>query len=62
MEYKVFTQKDRMLGGKFDPEAIEAALNAYAAEGWVLKGVASASFHSLRGGARDELILILERR
>ena len=61
MEYKVVTQKDRLLGGKFDAEAIEAALNAYAREGWVLKGVTSAPFHGLRAGARDEVLLILER-
>lgn len=33
-EYKVITEKDSSFRGKFDPEAIEGALNEYAADGW----------------------------
>ena len=33
-EYKVMTQKDKFLSGKFDPEKLEEAMNAYAEEGW----------------------------
>ena len=59
-EYKVVTQKDRFFAGKFDPERLEAGINAYAAEGWTLKVATTASIPSFTG-ARDEMILILER-
>ena len=59
-EYKVLTQKDRWFAGKFDPEKVEAAINAYAGEGWVFKGVATASIPHLTG-TRDEMIIIMER-
>ena len=59
-EYKVVTQKDRFFAGKYDPERLEAAINAYAVEGWILKAAATASIPSFTG-ARDEMILILER-
>lgn len=60
MEYKVITQKDRMFGGKFNPERVEMALNSYASEGWRVRSVATATFPTLTGG-REELIVILER-
>jgi hypothetical protein len=59
-EYKVITQKDKWFSGKFDPEKVEGALNAYAKQGWVLKGVATASVPSF-GGQRDEIVIIMER-
>ena len=60
-EYKVLTQKDKWFSGKFDPERLEQALNAYAAQGWRMKGMASAAFPGMLGGQRDELIFVLER-
>jgi hypothetical protein len=59
-QYKVMTQKDRFFAGKFDPEKLEAAINSYATEGWKVVAVTSASVPSF-GGARDELIVVLER-
>jgi hypothetical protein len=59
-EYKVITQKDQWFSGKFDPEKVEGALNSYAKQGWVLKGVATASVPSF-GGQRDEIVMIMER-
>jgi hypothetical protein len=59
-EYKVITQKDKWFSGKFDPEKVEGALNAYAKQGWVLKGVATASVPGF-GGNRDEIVIIMER-
>jgi hypothetical protein len=58
--YKVLTQKDRFFGGKFDPEKLEAALNAYAAEGWSVITTATADIRSL-GGARQEMVVIMEK-
>jgi hypothetical protein len=59
-EYKVMTQKDKFLSGKFDPESLEKAINAYASEGWTIKSVATADIPSF-GGARQEIIVIFER-
>ncbi len=59
-EYKVLTQKDKWFSGKFDPERVEGALNAYAKQGWTMKGVATASVPGF-GGPRDEIIIVMER-
>ncbi|MCA9108550.1 MAG: DUF4177 domain-containing protein [Planctomycetaceae bacterium] len=60
-EYKVLTQKDRWFSGKFDPEKLEEALNAYAEHGWVVKAATTATIPGLMSGTRDEMIIILER-
>jgi hypothetical protein len=59
-EYKVLTQKDRFFGGKFDPEKLEKAINSYAAQGWSVVSVATASIPSLTGN-REEMIVLMER-
>ena len=59
-EYKVLSQKDKWFSGKFDPERLESAINAYAKQGWVEKALATASIPSLTG-VRDEMIVLLER-
>jgi hypothetical protein len=59
-EYKVLTQKDRYFSGKFDPEKLEKALNAYSAEGWGVIAATTASIPSLTGN-REELIVLMER-
>ena len=58
--YKVLTQKDKYFRGKFDPEKLEAALNAYAGEGWKVVGAATADIVSL-GRSRQEMVIIMER-
>lgn len=58
--YKVLTQKDKWFSGKFDPERLEEALNAYAQQGWRVISCATASV-SYFGGNRDEFIAVLER-
>lgn len=60
-QYKVMTQKDRFFSGKFDPEKLESALNAYAGEGWTVKSIATAEVPSGLGGKREEIIVIFER-
>lgn len=59
-EYKVLTQKDRWFGGKFDPEKLEQAMNSYAAEGWAIISIATATIPAFTG-TREELIVVLER-
>ena len=60
-EYKVLTQKDKWFSGKFDPEKLEEAINAYAKQGWVLKAAFSANIPWGFGAAREEAIIIFER-
>lgn len=60
-QYKVLTQKDKWFSGKFDPEKLEEAINAYAKQGWRVVGCATASFPGFIGGNREELVIILER-
>lgn len=59
-QYKVMTQKDRFFAGKFDPEKLESAMNAYASEGWRVIAVTTASIPSFTG-AREEMITVMER-
>lgn len=60
MQYKVLTQKDKWFSGKFDPEALEGALNAYAEQGWSVKAMTTATIPGF-GSSRDEVVVILER-
>jgi hypothetical protein len=60
-QYKILTQKDRWFGGKFDPNRVEEALNAYAQENWRLAEAVTASFPGFFSQNREELIIILER-
>ena len=58
-EYKVLTERDRAFSGAFDTEALESALNEYAADGWRLaEGFMAASFWK---SMKAEIVLILER-
>lgn len=61
LTYKVLTQKDKWLSQKFDPEALEAALNSYGQQGWRVRSGDTASFPGFLSGNREELITILER-
>jgi len=59
-EYKVLSQKDKWFSGKFDPELLEKAMNAYAAQGWRVIGCATADIPGF-GGPRQEFITVMER-
>lgn len=59
--YKVLTQKDKWFSGKFDPELLEKALNAYAQQGWQVVQSVSATIGGIMSSNREELIIILER-
>ena len=60
-EYKVLTQKDKWFSGKFDPQKLEQAINAYAQQGWIVKAAFSAEIPGVFGASREEAIVILER-
>lgn len=58
-EYKILTQRDKVLSGGFDPEALERTLNEHGAEGWRLaEGFMAASVWKTM---RSEIVLVLER-
>jgi hypothetical protein len=59
-KYKVLTQKDKWFSGKFDPAKLEAALNAYADQGWRLVTCATADIPGL-GSSRQEFVAVMER-
>ena len=60
-EYKILTQKDQWFSQKFDPESLENALNSYASQGWKVVSAVTATFPSLLGGNREEIVIIMER-
>ena len=60
-DYKVLTQKDKWFTGKFDPDMLEKALNAYAEQGWRVAAASTATFTGFLGGNREEMVVILER-
>jgi hypothetical protein len=60
-QYRVLTLKDRVFGGKFDPQKLETALNSFASEGWVLSAACTADITAAFGKDRQEMVMILER-
>lgn len=60
-EYKVLSQKDKWFSGKFDPERLEEALNAYASQGWSVVTSSTAQFPGFLSGVREEIVIIMER-
>jgi hypothetical protein len=61
MQYKIMTQKDRAFSGKFSPEKLETAINAYAQEGWRAVSMVTATIPGF-GSNREELVVLLERQ
>lgn len=58
--YKVITQRDRFFAGKFDPDRLEDAINAYAGDGWRVCGMATTLYMTL-AGKREEVVVLMER-
>ena len=57
-EYKVLTERDTRFSGNFNIEALEAALNSHAAEGWrLVECFASDIWKSNKA----EIVMVLER-
>ncbi len=59
-QYFVLTMKDKWFSGKFDPQKLQDALNAYAQQGWRLVSCATADVPGF-GVARQEFIAVMER-
>ena len=60
-EYKVLTQRDKAFGGEFTPEKLEPAINAYAAQGWLVVSVTPIHFPAGPGATREEVIVVMGR-
>ncbi len=60
-QYKILSQKDKWFSGKFDPQRLEDAINAYAQQGWVVKTAFTAEIPGILGNSREEAIVIFER-
>ena len=60
-QYKVLTSKDRYFEGKYEFGRLEDALNFYARQGWVVRGMATPHVTGFSGGPREELMILLER-
>lgn len=60
-KYKILTQKDKWFSNKFDPEALEAAINSYAEQGWRVVSCVAADFPGPFNATRNELIVVFER-
>lgn len=58
--YKVLTQQDKFFSHKFSPDKLEAALNSYAAEGWEMVGIATATIPSF-GKEKSEMVVVMEQ-
>jgi hypothetical protein len=56
--YKVLTQQDKALTGRFSPARLEDALNELAGQGWRVVGMVTAEFGGF--SKRDELVVLLE--
>ncbi|WZP00691.1 DUF4177 domain-containing protein [Isosphaeraceae bacterium EP7] len=59
-QYRVLTQKDPGLTGKFNGLRLEEVLNDHASRGWCLKAAFAMNMPG-HGGHHDELVVILER-
>lgn len=58
--YKILTPRDRYFEGKFDLAKLEEALNHFARDGWVVRGMATPHIASFQG-EKEELVILLER-
>jgi Domain of unknown function (DUF4177) len=59
--YKILTSKDKFFGNTFDLARLEDALNHYASQGWVVRSMATPHIAGFSGGAKEELVILLER-
>lgn len=60
-QYKILTPKDKYFEGKFDLEKLEQALNHFARQGWVVKGMSTPHVAGFSGGDKEVLVIVLER-
>lgn len=59
-QYKVLSPRDAFFAGKFDLELLEKAVNHYARQGWVVKGIATPHV-VVFGAEREQIVILMER-
>lgn len=60
-QYKVLTPKDKWFDNKFDLIRLEEALNHFARQGWVVRGMVTPQILGFSGGVKEEFVILLER-
>ncbi len=60
-QYKLLTQKDKFFAGKFEIGRLEDAINHYARQGWIVRGLATPLVTGFSGGPKEEIVVLLER-
>ena len=60
-EYKILTPRDKYFGGVFELARLEEALNHYARQGWVAKGISTPHVKGFSGALEETLVVLLER-
>ena len=60
-QYKVISTREGWITSEFNTSKIEAILNQYAIQGWVFKSCVNVYVPTLFNGAREEIIIILEK-
>lgn len=60
-EYKLLTSRDRYFDGKFEIARMEEALNHFARQGWVAKGIATPHLKGFTGALEEVIVVLLER-
>jgi acetolactate synthase regulatory subunit len=59
VEYKVLSERDSRIAGRFDPDALERVLNDHAQKGWrVVQGFTATSVWK---SLKTEIVVILDR-
>lgn len=60
-EYKLLTSRDRCFDGKFELGRMEEALNQFARQGWVARGIATPHLKGFTGALEEVFVVLLER-
>jgi hypothetical protein len=60
-EYKILCSRDKIFEGQFDLARLEAALNQYARQGWIVRGMSTPHLKGFGEGNKEEIVILLER-
>ena len=60
-QYKILTPKDKYFENQFDLDKLEQALNHFAKQGWVVRGMSTPHVAGFSGGDKEVFVILLER-
>ncbi len=60
-EYKILCSRDKIFEGQFDLARLEEAINRYARQGWVVRGMSTPHLKGFGEGTKEEIVILLER-